>query len=73
MPFTSGHWETAYLAPDFELARGWLRQLDRTRNGLFYDGHLTHRRYREWLQQNGIRYVALPDAKPDYSARASTR
>ena len=41
VPFTSGHWETAYLAPDFELARGWLRQLDRTRNGLFYDGELT--------------------------------
>jgi hypothetical protein len=69
VPFTSGHWETAYLAPDFELARGWLRQLDRTRNPIFYDGRLTHQRYREWLQQNGIRYVALPDAKPDYSAR----
>ncbi len=69
VPFTSGHWETAYLAPDFELARGWLRQLDRTRNGIFYDGRLTHTRYREWLQQNGIRYVALPDAKSDYSAR----
>jgi hypothetical protein len=72
VPFTAAHWETAYLAPDFELARGWLRQLDRTRNGLFYNGHgrLTHLRYREWLQQNGIRYVALADATPDYSARA---
>jgi hypothetical protein len=69
VPFTAEHWETAYLAPDFELARGWLRQLDRTRNGLFYDGRLTHRRYREWLQQNGIRFVALPDARPDYSAK----
>jgi hypothetical protein len=73
IPFTSGHWETAYLAPDFELARGWLRQLDRTRNGIFYDGRLTHRRYREWLQQNGIRFVALPDAPLDYSAREETR
>jgi hypothetical protein len=73
VPFTSGHWETAYLAPDFELARGWLRQLDRTRNGIFYDGRLTHRRYREWLQQNGIRFVALPDAPLDYSAREETR
>jgi hypothetical protein len=70
VPFTAAHWETAYLAPDFELARGWLRQLDRTRNGLFYNGHLTNRRYREWLQQNGITYVALADATPDYSARA---
>jgi hypothetical protein len=72
VPFTAAHWETAYLAPDFELARGWLRQLDRTRNGLFYNDRLTHRRYREWLQQNGIRYVALADATPDYSARAES-
>ncbi len=69
VPFTAGHWETAYLAPDFELARGWLRQLDRTRNGLFYEEQLTHRTYRRWLQQNSIRFVALPDARPDYSAR----
>ncbi len=69
VPLTSGHWETAYLAPDFELARGWLRQLDRTRNGLFYDGDLTSRRYESWLRQNGIRFVALSDARPDYSAR----
>jgi hypothetical protein len=69
VPFTSEHWETAYLAPDFELARGWLRQLDRTRNSLFYEGRLTHRRYRDWLEQNSIRYVALADAPPDYSAR----
>jgi hypothetical protein len=69
VPLTAGHWETAYLAPDFELARGWLRQLDRTRNGLFYDGKLTSRRYESWLRQNGIRVVALSDAKPDYSAR----
>jgi hypothetical protein len=73
VPFTSGHWETAYLAPDFELARGWLRQLDRTRNGLFYEDRLTDRRYGEWLRQNSIRYVALADATPDYSARQERR
>ena len=28
MPPTANHWESAYLAPEFELARGWLRQLD---------------------------------------------
>jgi hypothetical protein len=70
VPFTAAHWETAYLAPDFELARGWLRQLDRSRNDLFYDDRLNDARYREWLRQNGIRYVALADATPDYSARA---
>jgi hypothetical protein len=73
VPFTAGHWETAYLAPEFELARGWLRQLDRTRNGLFYDGGLTHGRYRHWLRQNGIRWLAVPDATPDYSARIERR
>ena len=70
VPFTSNHWETAYLAPEFGLARGWLRQVDRARNALFYDGRLTHRRYRAWLQRNGVRFVALPDAKSDYSAKA---
>ena len=38
IPYTFNHWETAYVAPDFSLARGWLRQLDRERNELFYDG-----------------------------------
>jgi hypothetical protein len=70
VPPTANHWEAAYLAPSFGLARGWLRQLDTTRDDVFYDGHLTHRRYRAWLQRNGVRYVALPDAPLDYSARA---
>lgn len=70
VPPTSNHWESAYLAPTFGLARGWLRQLDTTRDDVFYEGHLTHLRYRRWLQQNAVRYVALPDARLDYSARA---
>jgi hypothetical protein len=73
VPFTSGHWESAYLAPDFQLARGWLRQEDRARNVLFYRGKLTHAGYREWLRENAVRYVALPDAGVDYSARAERR
>ena len=73
VPFTSGHWETAYLAPEFELARGWLRQLDRSRNGLFYRDRLPSARYRAWLVRSGIRYVALADTATDYSARAERR
>ena len=73
VPFTSGHWETAYLAPEFELARGWLRQLDRSRNGLFYRDRLPSARYRAWLVRSGIRYVALADTATDYSARAEQR
>ena len=37
MPPTANHWESAYLAPKFDLARGWLRQLDTTRDDIFYD------------------------------------
>lgn len=69
VPFTQSHWETAYLAPEFGLARGWMRQVDRARNQLFYEGHLTHNRYRAWLRRNGVDFVALPDAKNDYSAK----
>ena len=67
---TSNHWEAAYLAPNFPIARGWLRQLDTSRDDLFYDGHLSHSLYRAWLQHNGVRYVALSDAALDYSAVA---
>jgi hypothetical protein len=70
VPPTANHWEAAYLAPSFGLARGWLRQLDKTRDDVFYDGHLSAAGYRGWLQRNAVRYVALPDAPLDYSARA---
>ena len=69
VPFTQSHWETAYLAPEFGLARGWMRQVDRARNELFYEGQLTHRRYSAWLRRNSVAFVALPDAKNDYSAK----
>jgi hypothetical protein len=68
IPPTLNHWESAYLAPDFQLARGWLRQLDRTRNDIFYEGRLSHARYLGWLRRNGVHYVALSDSKLDYAA-----
>ncbi|MEZ5076579.1 MAG: hypothetical protein R2725_03960 [Solirubrobacterales bacterium] len=74
VPPTANHWESAYLAPNFELARGWLRQLDTTRGDLFYDGgELTHRAYSNWLRRNAVSYVALPDAALDYSSVAERR
>jgi hypothetical protein len=74
VPPTANHWESAYLAPGFELARGWLRQLDTTRDDIFYDeGELTNATYRAWLRENAIRYVALPDAPLDYSSVAERR
>jgi hypothetical protein len=70
VPPTANHWESAYLAPKFELARGWLRQLDTTRDDLFYDEdeRLNAATYGAWLRSNAISYVALPDAPLDYSS-----
>ncbi len=75
VPPTANHWEAAYLAPGFELARGWLRQLDTTRDRIFYDedNPLTDGAYHHWLRENAVRYVALPDAPLDYSSVAERR
>jgi hypothetical protein len=75
VPPTANHWESAYLAPQVDLARGWLRQLDTTRDDLFYaeDDRLTDRAYSTWLRDNAVRYVALHDAPLDYSSVAERR
>jgi len=74
VPPTANHWESAYLAPSFDLARGWLRQLDTTRDGIFYDPDgLTHREYAAWLRHNAVSFVALPEAPLDYSSVAEAR
>jgi hypothetical protein len=68
IPFTFGHWEGAEVAAEAPLARGWLRQLDTGRHPIFYGDGLNEVTYADWLTRNGVRYVALPDAKPDASA-----
>ena len=73
IPHTFNHWETAYVAPRFSIARGWLRQLDLERNRIFYEGEPTHASYRRWLLEKGIRYVAASDARLDYSAQDEDR
>jgi hypothetical protein len=75
VPPTANHWESAYLAADFDLARGWLRQLDTTREDIFYreGGRLGHAAYGNWLRQNAISFVALPDAPLDYSSMTERR
>jgi hypothetical protein len=72
---TVDHWEARWVAPHVAIARGWERQLDDERNALFYEGStpLSARRYRSWLAEQGISYVALPDAPLDYSATAEAR
>jgi len=73
---TRNHWEARWVAPHVMLARGWERQLDQDRNALFYDesrSPLTPARYRAWLSEEAISYVALPDAPLDYSAKGEAR
>jgi hypothetical protein len=68
------HWEARWVAPAIMLARGWERQLDGLRNGLFYSSTpVTAARYRAWLSQQSVSYVALPDAPLDYSAKSEAR
>ncbi len=68
---TKLHYEAAYVAPEVALARGWERQLDTADNPIFYTkGLLTPASYRAWLLDNGVRFVALPDASLDYAGVA---
>ena len=68
IPFTQAHWEAAEVARRFPLARGWERQLDGTRDELFYGGVLNRVSYGTWLAEHGVRFVAVANGKPDYSA-----
>lgn len=73
---TANHWEARWMAPYVMIARGWERQLDRYRNGLFYEGParpLTPARYGAWLEREAVSYVALPDAPLDYSGKPEAR
>jgi hypothetical protein len=72
---TRNHMEARWVAGHVAIARGWERQLDIARNGVFYErgDAFDASRYRAWLSQNAISYIALPDAPLDYSARAEAR
>lgn len=58
------HWESTFVADSVPLARGWERQVDVGRNGLFYargsEETLTSPEYLGWLYDNAITYVAVP-------------
>jgi hypothetical protein len=74
IPFTSSHWEAAYVAPHVPLARGWERQLDMNDNPLFYNTDLlTAASFHKWLDESGVSWVALSDTELDYSAGAEAR
>jgi hypothetical protein len=69
IPFTRRHWETAYVASDVPLARGWERQLDMAYNPAFYhSGGLNADTFHAWLTDNAVQFVALPDTALDVSS-----
>jgi hypothetical protein len=75
VPQTGAHWESVHLPEhgSILLARGWERQLDTRYAALFYAPTLTPAAYRAWLYENAISYVALPDARLDFSGVAEGR
>lgn len=63
------HWESAYLPPKIQLARGWERQLDVKLNPLFYEDRLTAHAYREWLDDMAVSYVAINEGPKDFAGK----
>ncbi len=70
VPFTGAHWESVWMAQRFGLARGWERQLDTRFDPLFYGRRLDAAVYRQWLVDNAVSWVAVPDARLDDAGRA---
>jgi hypothetical protein len=77
IPSTRDYWEAAYLG-DIPLARGWLRQADIDRNPLFFTDipgakgtgvPLNAATYRDWLAQQAVQFVAVPDAPLTWSGK----
>jgi hypothetical protein len=67
VPEENGHWESVYVARQVPLARGWLRQLDTKLNDdVFYQHKPTATTYQEFLTDNAVEYVAVPDARLTY-------
>ncbi|MGF1427707.1 MFS transporter [Kitasatospora sp. LaBMicrA B282] len=64
----ASHWEASGVAPYVDLARGWNRQADVTRNPLFYTAKLAPADYHAWLQRWGVGFVALSSDRPDDAA-----
>ncbi|GLW32347.1 hypothetical protein [Actinoplanes regularis] len=78
IPPTRDYWEAALMG-DVPLARGWLRQADIDRNPLFFTTvpgaagtgvALTADSYREWLAEQAVQFVAVPDAELSWPGRA---
>jgi hypothetical protein len=68
--WTRSHWESAYVAPIFPLARGWERQLDERFNDSINHAPLDPSAYRRWIDSLAVHWVALPNALLDHSSQA---
>ena len=68
IPPTDDRWESAYVAPHYALARGWLRQPESGVIHRFTDDRLSAAFYRRWLDRHSVSYVAVANAKLDYTA-----
>ena len=73
VPLTRTHWETALLAKNISLARGWDKQLDERFDSVLLEGHLTPASYERWLHRDGVAYVALAEARPDPSSEQESK
>ena len=72
--FSFGKWESAEVARELPLARGWSRQLDTRHHGIFYGRErMGPRSYRRWLDRNGVTHVAVPRARLDRTAKEERR
>lgn len=69
IPFTREHWEAAYVAPHYPIARGWERQTDLQYNAVLY-APLTAQSYRAWLDQQAVDLIALPSVPLDQGGQA---
>ncbi|MEU4560866.1 hypothetical protein AB0F72_21015 [Actinoplanes sp. NPDC023936] len=78
IPPTRAYWEAASMG-DVPLARGWLRQADIERNPLFFTTvpgalgtgvELTAASYQQWLDEQAVQFVAVPDAELAWPGRA---
>jgi hypothetical protein len=68
---TATHWPSTYLLPHVALARGWERQVDESRNPIFYGrAPLTATSYRQFLDRNAVGLVAVARGVPfDYGTK----
>jgi hypothetical protein len=66
--FTREHWESLYVARTFPIARGWERQTDMGTNQVLYHS-ISAASYRQWLDDNGVALVALPNVPIDFGGK----